>query len=153
MPDDICKPACQNSTFTKKKTTTMSYQDENHSTGVTDVKQLGLFAALGSLGYVFWVLGGMEMIELLADRSMDAGQIDSIPQGESFTRLVEFTGETPAQLTELLYQTHNIRMVWYVMAVVGFASAYGLYLYGRWAYQLVREDNGLNGSQGVVSDG
>lgn len=93
------------------------------------------------------------MIELLADRGMDAGQIDSIPQGESFTRLVEFAGETPVQLTELLYQTHNIGMVWYVMAVVGFASAYGLYLYGRWAYQLVREDKGLNGSQGVVSDG
>lgn len=34
----------------------MGYQDENHSTGVTDVKQLGLFAALGSFGYVFWVV-------------------------------------------------------------------------------------------------
>ena len=31
-----------------------------------DVKQLGLWAALGSLGYVFWVVGGMEMIERLA---------------------------------------------------------------------------------------
>jgi len=78
---------------------------------------------------------------------MDASQIAGIPQGESFTYLVEFTGETPAQLTELLYQTHNIGMVWYVMAVVGFASAYGLYLYGRWAYQLVREDNGVTGGQ------
>ena len=32
---------------------------ENRSTAVTDTKQLGLFAAVASLGYVFWVLGGM----------------------------------------------------------------------------------------------
>ncbi len=31
-----------------------------------DVKQLGLFAALASLSYVFWICGGMEMIERLA---------------------------------------------------------------------------------------
>jgi MFS family permease len=31
-----------------------------------EVKQLGLFAAIGSLSYVFWVVGGMEMIERLA---------------------------------------------------------------------------------------
>ncbi len=30
------------------------------------VKQLGLFAAISSLSYVFWVVGGMEMIERLA---------------------------------------------------------------------------------------
>ena len=44
----------------------MSNQDENHSTEVTDVKQYGLFAALASLSYVFWVVGGMEMVERLA---------------------------------------------------------------------------------------
>jgi proton-dependent oligopeptide transporter, POT family len=31
-----------------------------------DVKQLGLFAAIASLSYVFWIVGGMEMIERLA---------------------------------------------------------------------------------------
>ena len=35
-------------------------------TTLSDVKQLGLWAAIGSLGYVFWVVGGMEMIERLA---------------------------------------------------------------------------------------
>jgi dipeptide/tripeptide permease len=38
-------------------------QDE---TTLNDVKQLGMFAAIGSLGYVFWVVGGMEMVERLA---------------------------------------------------------------------------------------
>lgn len=31
-----------------------------------DVKQLGLIASIGSLGYVFWVVGAMEMIERFA---------------------------------------------------------------------------------------
>ncbi len=33
---------------------------------LADVKQLGLFASLASLSYVFWVVGGMEMVERCA---------------------------------------------------------------------------------------
>ena len=44
----------------------MSYQDENHSTSIADVQQYGLFAAIASLSYVFWIVGGMEMVERLA---------------------------------------------------------------------------------------
>ena len=41
--------------------------DQNtHTTTIKDVKQLGTFAAIGSLSYVFWICGGMEMIERLA---------------------------------------------------------------------------------------
>ncbi len=35
-------------------------------TTLSDVRQLGLWAAIASLSYVFWVVGGMEMIERLA---------------------------------------------------------------------------------------
>src|SRR5439155_16426618 len=35
-------------------------------TTLSDVKQLGLWAAIASLSYVFWVVGGMEMVERLA---------------------------------------------------------------------------------------
>ena len=35
-------------------------------TTLADVKQFGLWAAIASLSYVFWVVGGMEMIERLA---------------------------------------------------------------------------------------
>src|SRR4051812_6354100 len=38
----------------------------NDDTTLADVKQLGLFASIASLSYVFWVVGGMEMIERLA---------------------------------------------------------------------------------------
>ena len=39
---------------------------DSHTSTVKDVKQLGIWAALGSLGYVFWICGGMEMVERLA---------------------------------------------------------------------------------------
>jgi len=47
-------------------------QEENTTTGdvrtnsVKDVEQLGTFAAIASLSYVFWICGGMEMVERLA---------------------------------------------------------------------------------------
>ena len=43
--------------------------DENHndhSTTIRDVEQLGTFSAIASLSYVFWICGGMEMVERLA---------------------------------------------------------------------------------------
>jgi proton-dependent oligopeptide transporter, POT family len=39
---------------------------ETDTRALEDVKQLGLVAAIGSLGYVFWVVGAMEMVERLA---------------------------------------------------------------------------------------
>ena len=44
----------------------MSQTEHNDHEAIQDVKQLGLFAAIASLGYVFWIVGGMEMIERLA---------------------------------------------------------------------------------------
>ena len=41
-------------------------EQNTHTTTITDVKQLSTFAAIGSLSYVFWICGGMEMIERLA---------------------------------------------------------------------------------------
>jgi proton-dependent oligopeptide transporter, POT family len=40
--------------------------DPNKSNSLKDVKQLGLWAALASLSYVFWIVGAMEMVERLA---------------------------------------------------------------------------------------
>jgi POT family proton-dependent oligopeptide transporter len=45
----------------------MSQDDKNlQTTSVKDVEQLGTFAAIASLSYVFWICGGMEMVERLA---------------------------------------------------------------------------------------
>ncbi|MEZ4254832.1 MAG: MFS transporter [Polyangiales bacterium] len=39
---------------------------ESDADGLSDVEQLGLGAAIVSLSYVFWICGGMEMVERLA---------------------------------------------------------------------------------------
>jgi len=46
----------------------MSQENEplNDQTTLRDVKQLGMWASIASLSYVFWIVGGMEMIERLA---------------------------------------------------------------------------------------
>ena len=50
------------------QTTGQSQTDtaSDQSTTLSDVKQLGFWASIASLGYVFWVVGGMEMVERLA---------------------------------------------------------------------------------------
>jgi dipeptide/tripeptide permease len=47
---------------TRDETTVPPHEEST----LADVKQLGFWAALASLGYVFWVVGGMEMVERLA---------------------------------------------------------------------------------------
>ena len=44
----------------------MSLTPNDDTSALQDVKQLGLFAAICSLGYVFWIVGAMEMVERLA---------------------------------------------------------------------------------------
>ena len=39
---------------------------DSQTNSTKDVKQLGIWAAIGSLSYVFWICGGMEMVERLA---------------------------------------------------------------------------------------
>jgi dipeptide/tripeptide permease len=70
--------------------------------------------------------------DLLADRGMPQADIDAIPTGEGFKRLIEYTGESAQSLQQLLYQTHDVGMVWYIIGAVGCISAVGIYFYGRW---------------------
>lgn len=44
----------------------MANEESVRTNKVTDVEQLGTFAAIASLSYVFWICGGMEMVERLA---------------------------------------------------------------------------------------
>jgi len=74
--------------------------------------------------------------ELLAEYGMPAADISAIPQGEGFSTLVSHTGETAQSLTQLLYQTHNVGMAWYIIGAIGSLSAVGIFLYGRWIYKL-----------------
>lgn len=33
---------------------------------LSEVKQLGMWASIMSLGYIFWLVGGMELVERIA---------------------------------------------------------------------------------------
>src|SRR5210317_729822 len=44
----------------------MTQPHQTDTPAIQDVKQLGLAASIASLSYVFWVVGGMEMVERLA---------------------------------------------------------------------------------------
>lgn len=70
--------------------------------------------------------------ELLFERGMEQALIDQIPRGEAFDRLVAFTGQSPRAITDLLYQSHNVGYVWYLMASIGIISAVMIYFYGKW---------------------
>ena len=91
---------------------------------------------LGPSWYDQWASKERFSRELLAERGVDQTAIDAIPNGEAFSILLENSTETSAQLTEILYQSHNIGQLWYIMAAVGLLSAFGLYVYGRWTYRL-----------------
>lgn len=71
-------------------------------------------------------------LQLLQERGMSLDEINKIPTGEAFTTLVSYTGESAQALTQLLYQTHNIGMAWYIIAAIGSISGIGIYFYGRW---------------------
>lgn len=76
--------------------------------------------------------------EMLAQQGLQEASIASIPQGEAFGRLVEVTGQTREALTQSLYASHDVGMVWYIMAAVGVVSAAGIYAYGRWIIPAAR---------------
>ena len=69
---------------------------------------------------------------LLLERGMLPEQVNLIPQGEAFSRLVTFTHESAASLTRFLYERHPVGSVWLLMAAFGAMSVVGIALYARY---------------------
>ena len=67
---------------------------------------------------------------------MSEANVDAVPIGEAFQRLLEVTGQTADALTAELYMANDVGGAWYIMGAVGIISAAGMYAYGRWTYQL-----------------
>jgi len=63
--------------------------------------------------------------------------------------LVNASGQSSEQMTEVLYQANNIGLVWFVMAMVGVCSAVGLVIYARW---IVSVRSSLNQQQKACID-
>lgn len=73
--------------------------------------------------------------EALREAGMSGSDIDAVPVGEAFDRLVGLTGQAPDVLTNQLYASYDVGTIFYAFAAVGFAAAVGLYLFGRWTYR------------------
>ena len=78
----------------------------------------------------------MFSLQMLQQQGMSPSEIAAIPQGEAFTTLVSYTGESAEQLTQTLYHAHNIGMAWYIIAAIGTVSAVGIFIYGKWLWKL-----------------
>jgi len=86
---------------------------------------------------------------LQQDYGFSEAAINNIAQGEYFTHLVNASGQSSEQMTEVLYQANNIGLVWFVMAMVGVCSAVGLVIYARW---IVSVRSSLNQQQKACID-
>lgn len=72
-----------------------------------------------------------QMITEKFDASMDVTD-KGIPIGEAFDKLVEVSGKPAAEMQQMLYDAHNIGMVWYIFAIIAAFSAMMIYVYGVW---------------------
>ena len=72
--------------------------------------------------------------EMLVSRGLSPAEVTetALPVGEAFAKLVEVTGQPPAELTRLLYETHNVGTTWYCFAAVGVLATILIGVYGRW---------------------
>lgn len=75
--------------------------------------------------------------EMLASEGLSAEQLADIPQGDAFTFLVEFSGQSAQQMTAILYQANDVGYVWYIAAVVAIFTVVGLFVYAKWMKSLL----------------
>ena len=88
--------------------------------------------------YLYGRFGAKDTLarEALADAGMPQAEVDAVPIGEAFQRLVEVSGQTAEALTAELYFANEVGIAWYIMGSVGIVAAAGMYAYGRWTYRL-----------------
>lgn len=88
--------------------------------------------------YLYGRFGAKDTIsrDSLLDSGLTQSDVDAVPIGEAFQKLIEVTGQTAEALTAQLYAANNVGKAWYIMAAVGLVSAAGMYVYGLWTYQL-----------------
>lgn len=93
----------------------------------------------GFLGqYLYGAFGAKDTIarRSLLDEGLSPADVDAVPIGEAFQKLIEVSGQTGEALTAQLYAANDVGIAWYIMGSVGLVAAAGLYAYGRWTYQL-----------------
>lgn len=97
------------------------------------------WVAEGYFGQVLYAeYGAKDTIarQSLIDSGLTQAEVNSVPIGEAFQTLVTVTGQSADALTAQLYAANNVGGAWYIMGSVGIIAAAGMYVYGRWTYQL-----------------
>ena len=74
--------------------------------------------------------------EMLSSMGWSESNVAEIANGEAFQTLVTTLDQPATQVTQQLYEMHNVGMAWYIISAIGTLSAVGIYLYGRWLYRL-----------------
>jgi len=88
--------------------------------------------------YLYGLYGAKDTIarHAMLNQGLSQSDVDAVPIGEAFQKLVEVTGQSADTLTADLYMANNVGIAWYIMGAVGIVAAAGMYVYGRWTYQL-----------------
>jgi POT family proton-dependent oligopeptide transporter len=113
--------------------------------GFTQVSVLFGWAIEGKLGpWLYDQFSSKDIFarQMLVERGLAPDQVTekALPVGEAFHKLVQFTGESPEQLTRQLYQSHHVGLTWFVFAAIGATAAVMIYLYGRWISKLAKAE-------------
>ena len=88
--------------------------------------------------YLYGEFGSKDTIsrQSLMDIGLSQPEVDAVPIGEAFQKLIEVSGSSAETLTAQLYAANNVGVAWYIMGSVGLVAAAGLYVYGLWTYRL-----------------
>lgn len=72
--------------------------------------------------------------QMLAEKGMSPTDVSAIPNGEAFDKLVTTLGQTPQEVTQMLWNLHHPYILWYIMGCVGLITTVALIWYGSWVY-------------------
>jgi POT family proton-dependent oligopeptide transporter len=76
--------------------------------------------------------------QMLTEKGMSAADVKAIPVGEAFDKLVGMLGQTPDQVTQMLWELHHPEKLWWIMASVGVVTTFALIWYGSWVYDYLK---------------
>ncbi|MEW5795194.1 MAG: MFS transporter [Candidatus Zixiibacteriota bacterium] len=92
----------------------------------------GIGWAFGSLfaGHVYDNLG--DKANLAIDYLQTQFGITGVERTDAVNKLMEITGKSAQEVTDLLWNVYDPYKLWYQFAAIGIASALGMLLYSRW---------------------
>lgn len=99
--------------------------------GYANIPQ-GIGWAVGSLfaGHVYDNMG--DKANLALDYLTNNLNVTGVDRTEAMNKLVELTGMSHQQATDMLWSTYDPYKLWYQFAAIGIASAIGMLFYARW---------------------